>query len=593
MKDDDLIRTASKQDEATISLLQTERKNAINSGIVASSDKSQDVLREELFDRSGNSNKLDATMVHAGKKDASFTNTNEKESLPIDNRERFSQGASRDAGASFGNDTDKYSGLAASNNLDKTQVPSVADNTDLYAPPAKGGGIGAKDAMRSILSRFNDEAFRDSELEEVKDMYRGTKQGARAAKNAYDRLKSVTAPTKNVLNSGTGNNSLGKLSQRKYKSPKNAKEVQRAFQMQRNQAMSRGIVNAKGAGAGMGKAAAAKGAGAAAGGAAAGGAAAAGGTAAAGGGAALPVIGVLLLVFLLVFCQYAALIVFGAGGTQEDVKELTGNEAIVASFLLGKGVDKLHTAAIMGNISAESSFDPGIVESNGVGYGICQWSFGRRTSLELYALSAGKPSNDITMQLEFLWAEMTGEGKAAAYSNVQYDHSKFLEITDLEEAVYYWGREFERPNELLAHWDRRIREAIRFFGSLYDSSGESRIALAKTHLGKPYVWGAEGPDEFDCSGFVYYVLNQSGYPIDRTTADVYYDRCTILPEKDARPGDLIFFCRTYETSELNGVSHIGFYMGDGMMVHAGEPVQVASFKTSYWQAHSPEFGRLP
>ena len=115
---------------------------------------------------------------------------------------------------------------------------------------------------------------------------------------------------------------------------------------------------------------------------------------------------------------------------------------------------------------------------------------------------------------------------------------------------------------------------------------------AQKHLGKPYVFGASGPNSFDCSGFVSYVLSHSIYPgFGRTTAQGLYNICTPVSRADAQPGDLIFFTGTYNAGRP--VTHIGIYIGNGQMIHAGKPVQYASIDTPYWTSHLYAFGRLP
>jgi murein DD-endopeptidase MepM/ murein hydrolase activator NlpD len=124
-----------------------------------------------------------------------------------------------------------------------------------------------------------------------------------------------------------------------------------------------------------------------------------------------------------------------------------------------------------------------------------------------------------------------------------------------------------------------------------DGSYAALIAEAEKHLGKPYVFGASGPNTFDCSGFVCYVLNHSGVAsVGRTNAQGLYNRCTPVSPSEAKPGDLIFFENTYSAG--HPVTHVGIYIGNGMMVHAGKPVQYASFNTRYWQDHFYAFGRL-
>jgi murein DD-endopeptidase MepM/ murein hydrolase activator NlpD len=124
-----------------------------------------------------------------------------------------------------------------------------------------------------------------------------------------------------------------------------------------------------------------------------------------------------------------------------------------------------------------------------------------------------------------------------------------------------------------------------------DGTFEALLAEAMRHLGKPYVYGASGPNSFDCSGFVSYVLNQSGVrSFPRTNVRGLYAMTTPIPASQAQPGDLIFFQGTYSTT--SPVSHIGIYLGNGQMIHAGNPVNITSINTPYWQRHFFGFGRL-
>ena len=116
---------------------------------------------------------------------------------------------------------------------------------------------------------------------------------------------------------------------------------------------------------------------------------------------------------------------------------------------------------------------------------------------------------------------------------------------------------------------------------------------AEKYLGYPYVWGGASPStSFDCSGFVSWVINHcgNGWNYGRLTAEGLRNVCAIIPSSEAKPGDLIFFQGTYDTS---GASHVGIYVGNNMMIHCGNPIQYASIDTSYWRAHFYCFGRLP
>ena len=127
---------------------------------------------------------------------------------------------------------------------------------------------------------------------------------------------------------------------------------------------------------------------------------------------------------------------------------------------------------------------------------------------------------------------------------------------------------------------------------LNDEKFATLITEAEKYLGYPYVWGGSNPDtSFDCSGFVSYVLTNSGLVnTGRLGAQGLYNVCTPVSKANAQPGDLIFFVGTYDTP---GVSHVGIYVGDGVMIHCGDPIQYTSINSSYWQQHFYAFGRPP
>ena len=127
---------------------------------------------------------------------------------------------------------------------------------------------------------------------------------------------------------------------------------------------------------------------------------------------------------------------------------------------------------------------------------------------------------------------------------------------------------------------------------LSDPDFAALLTEAEKYLGYPYVWGGSSPaTSFDCSGFLSYVLNQCGWDVGRLGAQGLYNYCT--PVSSPRPGDLVFFRYTYDAPNPDGVTHCGLYVGDGMMLHCGDPVQFTSLNTSYWQSHFYAWGRLP
>ena len=113
---------------------------------------------------------------------------------------------------------------------------------------------------------------------------------------------------------------------------------------------------------------------------------------------------------------------------------------------------------------------------------------------------------------------------------------------------------------------------------------------AQKYVGTPYVWGGSTPETgFDCSGYVCWVYNQNGYNVGRTTANGLWNKSQHISEAEAKPGDLVFFEGTYDTP---GKSHVGIYLGNGMMVSAGDPIKYANIHSSYWEKHLAGFGRL-
>ena len=126
--------------------------------------------------------------------------------------------------------------------------------------------------------------------------------------------------------------------------------------------------------------------------------------------------------------------------------------------------------------------------------------------------------------------------------------------------------------------------------ALTDSEFAALYEEAKKYVGTPYVWGGSSPETgFDCSGYICWIFNQNGYDVGRTTANGLWNKCQHISEAEAKPGDLVFFKGTYDTP---GMSHVGLYLGNGMMLSAGDPIKYANIHSSYWQQYLAGFGRL-
>ena len=124
-----------------------------------------------------------------------------------------------------------------------------------------------------------------------------------------------------------------------------------------------------------------------------------------------------------------------------------------------------------------------------------------------------------------------------------------------------------------------------------DEQFAAMLKEAEKYLGFPYVWGGSNPStSFDCSGFVSWVVNHSGWNVGRQSAQGLCNICTPVSDINVKPGDLVFFRGTYDTP---GVSHVGIYVGNSMMIHCGYPISYASLDNPYWQKHFYTYGRLP
>ena len=119
--------------------------------------------------------------------------------------------------------------------------------------------------------------------------------------------------------------------------------------------------------------------------------------------------------------------------------------------------------------------------------------------------------------------------------------------------------------------------------------GENPEITSKDYLS--LLWGGSSPStSFDCSGFISWVINHSGWNVGRQTAQGLYNICTPVSPEQAKPGDLVFFVGTYDTA---GMSHVGLYVGNSVMLHCGDPISYTNLNSSYWQQHFYCYGRLP
>jgi hypothetical protein len=181
--------------------------------------------------------------------------------------------------------------------------------------------------------------------------------------------------------------------------------------------------------------------------------------------------------------------------------------------------------------------------------------------------------------------------------NLSHLPLEIMTETQLSRYALYMATLGNRPDLFPSHLYPNASTVLEF--ETYDIPPEylqdevfaAMIAEANKYLGYPYVWGGSSPaTSFDCSGYLSWVLNKSGWNVGRLTAQGLYNICTPVSAGNAKPGNLIFFVGTYDTP---GISHVGLYVGDGMMVHCGNPISYTSVNTAYWQSKFFAFGRLP
>lgn len=130
--------------------------------------------------------------------------------------------------------------------------------------------------------------------------------------------------------------------------------------------------------------------------------------------------------------------------------------------------------------------------------------------------------------------------------------------------------------------------------ALEDETFAAMLKEAEKYLGYPYVWGGSSPStSFDCSGYVSWVINHSGWNVGRLGAKALCNLCTPVSAANARPGDLVFFVNTYDAPDPGAPTHCGIYVGNSMMIHCGNPISYANLNSSYWQNHFYCYGRLP
>lgn len=659
MRVDDLVTTASDRRHAADGLVSTETTNAVNSGIVGDADKSGMTLKADLFDRHRSSRGGDTASFGADRPDfEAGSDASGHPSYGSSSEVSFTassaHGARSDAPRSSvmaaagivqqasdesvsGNELDDihqlaYNAKAAgqivsrarsrlrvsrSSSLGEHASSSHAGSDGMAAgavpssPGSSASRSGGSSPVGTVGKRFAQQAvggmLRDSELDGMDQLAYDAKTGVQAASRIGSKLRGRAARA-----NGKG---LGQLAQKRYRLPKGSKSKLKAMQAHRNQMMAHRQAAAARAAAGKTVAAKTTGTTVAVNAASGGSGAVVG---ASGGGCLMMFLPAILAI--LVFVAIIGAIISGIGGAaaSRTVGTLVGNEATIAQFLLDKGYDELHVAAIMGNMAVEAGSPPGtefptaVVEDGGGGFGICQWTGSRLLDLLSFAGSQGKDWTDLSVQLDFLWSEIQGDWEGAYTVDEESDDPiyptyvtgsryRFDTADDLTLATGQFCYGFERPG--IPHISRRIDYARQYYEMLTASSYvEQAIAIANddSHgysLSNRYM----NPD-VDCSSFVYYALLASGFSTDQLGASPFNTAgmMTTLPAcgfeqldytgvGSLQPGDILI------RDPYGSTGHTEIYIGNSQLVGAhqdldgvagdssGEEVDAGGFYEYNWE----------
>lgn len=582
MRVDDMVRTGTEASAASADMASNRVTDAVNSGIVDSADKSHMAIKDSFLGPDRNSPEA-------------------QHGYGVESTDGFS----REGAVTFGSEAQRQADkLVSSGSVAKHAADALKQTGGKIAAD---GLVSSKADGRKLVSKANlkkaakgaavSEALRDSEFDGADEYYYKAKGAWKLGRKGADVVKKHAAARK----AGNVSSGAGKATKviEKKSTKKTGQAAQRAAQSARNQRMAMAAAQEAKAAGGAAKALAAKGGGAAV--AASGGGL--GGVLAAIGSAFLPVIGTVALILLLIIVILTAI-----GGQNKDtnVGALTGNEAIIAQALLDQGFSKAAVAGVLGNIANEGN--PGSDENMD---GMFNYAYERACGMFQYTHASNSTPPYYSHGCEYChykrwcsdnnldWADLhnqmdwtfggAGEKFGHSWKNqwqmrrtyyVGYWGAKyswlnsstlcsaddFPKLDDPAVAAYCWMAAYEGPaTGATANLDRRIESAQHYYDLLNTSVsvGEGGgftevVSRAQAQMGKPYQWGAAGPNSYDCSGLVSYALT-GRYEHTWVTQYIYYGGKPFreISASEAVPGDVV--CKE---------SHTGIYIGNGQMIHA-------------------------
>jgi len=556
MKASDFVSTSTERDNAALRLIQTEETDAVNSGIVGSADKSGSALKG-------------ASVIHKAAK-GGVSNA----ALAA-----VTSGRKKSQGKSVGTATSSESATSPDGPV------NASGGFSLKGSFKKG----AKAAASGVAARAVGKTLEGTELEGADDLYykgKATRNVIRYARKRFRGVSDVTGSSKTAGRrtlSLSGRNS-GPLSDKraaaKAKGTLASKQkaqmmgyfkrnvysvATQASQTKAVSAASKSVVRRLIPSAADGIK---------------------GMLAALGSSLAPLLLGVVALILLVA--------IFGAagGGNKTADSESSGSlnsvENQVASYLMSQGLDELHTAAIMGNMYAESGVDPTSTEVGGTGIGICQWSYGRANSLRSYATSQGKNWNDLSIQLDFFWnhdiwqnewssrytiRQHKVEGDPAIGEVVSGSKTRFLASTDLNEATKLFCYGWERPG--IPRINVRLEAAQRYYTALMSGGVGGQDYASAEQWQRDIVDACNrvpSPGAGWCAAWVTNVYSAAGLPAPSGNACcMYLNYCTSSNPSELKVGMLVAYQQSKTSHGIwnkghYGYGHVGIYIGDGKVM---------------------------
>lgn len=548
MKASDFVSTSSERDASARDLLHTEETDAVNTGIVGSADKSETALKGGSVIRKATKGGVSNAAL------AAITKGRAKKTS--------------------GRDTENAT--SSENGSPENMEAATAGKAGVV-----GHGSRLKGAAKGLAAKEVHSQLEGTELEGADDLYYKGKVVARLTK--YTKGKLAASKSKRTLSlEGRGvekpGKPLGGLSEKGHKAAKGTIEAKRKEQMtryfKRSVYSSAGKVKiaSKASGSVIKRLTVSTG----------------GGLKAAIGALGSSVLFPLFLIIALVLVISAAGGALGSSSANDSSSaSLSDVERQVASYLMSQGLDELHTAAIMGNMYAESGMNPSATESGGTGIGICQWSYGRANSLRSYAASQGKSWSDLSVQLDFFWnhdiwqndwgssyviATHRYDGDPAVGETVSGSKSGFMETDDLTDAVKQFCYGWERPG--IPRINVRLEAAQRYYTALttggytgggeeYDAAEDWQKRIVDACYNTPW------PGESLCATWVSNVYERAGFdrPYGNGNSILNSSTTTSTDWDNIKVGQILS-AQASGTYMGSIYGHTAIYIGDGMVMES-------------------------